>query len=95
MYEVLFKTLPVAGLVLKCWPLYKLKLVVYFQLASHSPTSNKSVACPRQDSMSPGWNWSREIVNKLARYAFQACDHEVGASVSSSSLAVVALLHPD
>ncbi len=42
-----------------------------------------------------GWNWSREIVNKLARYAFQACDHEVGASVSSSSLAVVALLHPD
>ncbi len=42
-----------------------------------------------------GWNWSREIVNKLARYAIQACDHEVGASVSSSSLAVVALLHPD
>ncbi len=35
---------------LKCWPLYK--LVVYFQ-KGHSPTSNKSVACPRQDSMSP------------------------------------------
>ncbi len=52
MYEVLFKwfVLPVAGLMLKCWPLYK--LVVYFQLG-HSPTSNKSVACPRQDSMSP------------------------------------------
>ncbi len=50
--EVWFKcfALPVAGLILKCWPLYK--LVVYFQLG-HCPTSNKSVACPRQDSMSP------------------------------------------
>ncbi len=35
---------------LKCWSLYK--LVVYFQ-QGHCPTSNKSVACPRQDSMSP------------------------------------------
>ncbi len=31
-------------------PLYK--LVVYLQ-QGHSPTSNRSVACPRQDSMSP------------------------------------------
>ncbi len=54
MYEVLFKcfVLPVAGLMLKCWSLYK--LVVYFQ-QGHCPiaTSNMSVACPRQDSMSP------------------------------------------
>ncbi len=39
--------IPVAGLLLKCWSLYK--LVVYFQ-HGHCPTSNKS---PRQDSMSP------------------------------------------
>ncbi len=51
-YEVLFKwfVLPVAGLILKCWSLYK--FVVYFQ-QGHCPTSNKSVACPRQDSMNP------------------------------------------
>ncbi len=34
----------------KCWPLCK--LVVYFQ-QGHCPTSNKSVAGPRQDSMNP------------------------------------------
>ncbi len=40
----------VAGLMLKCWLMYK--LVVYFQ-QGHCPTSYKSVACPRRDSMSP------------------------------------------
>ncbi len=38
------------GLVLKYWSLYK--LVVYFQ-QGHYPTSNKSVACPRPDRVSP------------------------------------------
>ncbi len=44
---MLFKwfVLPVAGLVLKCWSLYK--LVGYFQ-QGHCSTSNKSVACSRQ-----------------------------------------------